>query len=128
ILPLPGSSESPLNKSSILARPWAEGVCYAKKDFNLAKHPDIDVPNLQVIKLMESFKSKDGPPRFDGDRPTFGDCEGYRAGPPGEFGGEKGGAPVDYQSSFGGGARRPAFGRGAGGFGGGAPGASGSFA
>ncbi|KAL2924050.1 40S ribosomal protein S10-1 [Bienertia sinuspersici] len=117
-----------------------EGVCYAKKDFNLAKHPDIDVPNLQVIKLMESFKSKEyvretfawmhyycGPPRFDGDRPRFGDCEGYRAGPPGEFGGEKGGAPVDYQSHLGG-ARRPAFGRGAGGFGGGAPGASGSFA
>lgn len=37
----------------------AEGVCYAKKDFNLAKHPDIDVPNLQVIKLMQSFKSKE---------------------------------------------------------------------
>ena len=36
-----------------------EGVCYAKKDFNLAKHPDIDVPNLQVIKLMQSFKSKE---------------------------------------------------------------------
>lgn len=37
----------------------AEGVCYAKKDFNLAKHPEIDVPNLQVIKLMQSFKSKE---------------------------------------------------------------------
>lgn len=36
-----------------------EGVCYAKKDFNLAKHPEIDVPNLQVIKLMQSFKSKE---------------------------------------------------------------------
>lgn len=36
-----------------------EGVCYAKKDYNLAKHPDIDVPNLQVIKLMQSFKSKE---------------------------------------------------------------------
>lgn len=36
-----------------------EGVCYAKKDFNLAKHPNIDVPNLQVIKLMQSFKSKE---------------------------------------------------------------------
>lgn len=36
-----------------------EGVCHAKKDYNLAKHPDIDVPNLQVIKLMQSFKSKE---------------------------------------------------------------------
>ncbi|KAG5244968.1 40S ribosomal protein [Salix suchowensis] len=38
---------------------YHEGVCYAKKDFNLAKHPEIDVPNLQVIKLMQSFKSKE---------------------------------------------------------------------
>lgn len=37
----------------------SEGVCYAKKDYNLAKHPEIDVPNLQVIKLMQSFKSKE---------------------------------------------------------------------
>ncbi|KAL8137080.1 hypothetical protein V2J09_003081, partial [Rumex salicifolius] len=137
-----------------------EGVCYAKKDYNLAKHPDIDVPNLQVIKLMQSFKSKEyvretfawmhfywyltndgieflrtylnlpseivpatlkkkpvarpmggppgdrprGPPRFEGDRPRFGDRDGYRGGPrgpPGEFGGDKGGAPADYQPSFG---------------------------
>lgn len=44
-----------------------------------------------------------GPPRFDGDRPRFGDREGYRGGPrgpPGEFGGEKGGAPADYQPAF----------------------------
>ncbi|KAL2924784.1 40S ribosomal protein S10-2 [Bienertia sinuspersici] len=127
-----------------------EGVCYAKKDFNLAKHPDIDVPNLQVIKLMQSFKSKEyvretfawmhyywyltndgieflrtylnlpseivpatlkkqmksadrpmGPgARFEGHRPRFGHREGYRAGPrgpPGEFCGEKGGAPANYQ-------------------------------
>nr|GMD15220.1 40S ribosomal protein S10-1-like [Ipomoea batatas]GMD18336.1 40S ribosomal protein S10-1-like [Ipomoea batatas]GMD21116.1 40S ribosomal protein S10-1-like [Ipomoea batatas] len=177
-----------------------EGVCYAKKDYNLAKHPLIDVPNLQVIKLMQSFKSKEyvretfawmhyywyltndgieflrtylnlpseivpntlkksakplgrpmggppgdrprwlsakltvfdvisdwgsGPPRFgDGER-RFGDRDGYRGGPrgpPGEFGGEKGGAPADYQPAFRGGAGgRPGFGRGAGGFGGGAP-------
>ncbi|GKE10698.1 40S ribosomal protein S10-1 [Tanacetum coccineum] len=36
-----------------------EGVCYAKKDFNLAKHPEINVPNLQVVKLMKNFKSKE---------------------------------------------------------------------
>lgn len=44
-----------------------------------------------------------GPPRFEGDRPRFGDRDGYRAGPrgpPGEFGGEKGGAPADYQPAF----------------------------
>ena len=37
----------------------AEGVLYAEKDFNLKKHPEIDVPNLQVIKLMQSFRSKE---------------------------------------------------------------------
>ncbi|RWW55398.1 hypothetical protein BHE74_00037969 [Ensete ventricosum] len=37
---------------------FQEGVLYAKKDYNLAKHPEIDVPNLQVIKLMQSFKSR----------------------------------------------------------------------
>lgn len=36
-----------------------EGVPYAKKDYILEKHLDIDVPNLQVIKLMQSFKSKE---------------------------------------------------------------------
>lgn len=36
-----------------------EGVLYAEKDFNLPKHPEIDVPNLEVIKLMQSFKSKE---------------------------------------------------------------------
>lgn len=39
--------------------PAAEGVLYAEKDFNLPKHPEIDVPNLEVIKLMQSFKSKE---------------------------------------------------------------------
>ena len=43
-----------------------------------------------------------GPPRFEGDRPMFGDRDGYRGGPrgpPGEFD-DKGGAPADYQPSF----------------------------
>jgi hypothetical protein len=40
--------------------PRAEGVLYAEKDFNLAEHPEIkEVPNLQVIKLMQSFKSRE---------------------------------------------------------------------
>ena len=37
----------------------AEGVLQAEKDFNLEKHPEVDVPNLHVIKLMQSFKSKE---------------------------------------------------------------------
>ncbi|KAL8199752.1 hypothetical protein R6Q57_013320 [Mikania cordata] len=44
-----------------------------------------------------------GPPRFEGDRPRFGDRDGYRGGPrgpPGEFGRDKGGAPADYQPAF----------------------------
>ncbi|CAN0902841.1 40S ribosomal protein S10-2 [Linum grandiflorum] len=47
------------NRKDISKYLFQEGVLYAKKDFNLAKHPDIDVPNLQVIKLMQSFKSKE---------------------------------------------------------------------
>ncbi|KAK9276383.1 hypothetical protein L1049_005916 [Liquidambar formosana] len=157
------------NRREISKYLFQEGVCYAKKDYNLAKHPDIDVPNLQVIKLMQSFKSKEyvretfawmhyywyltndgieflrtylnlpseivpatlkksakplgrpmggppgdrprGPPRFDGDRPRFGDRDGYRGGPrgpPGEFG-DKGGAPADYQPAFRAPGGRPGF-------------------
>ncbi|KAI4376144.1 hypothetical protein MLD38_013935 [Melastoma candidum] len=47
------------NRREISKYLFQEGVCYAKKDYNLAKHPEIDVPNLQVIKLMQSFKSKE---------------------------------------------------------------------
>lgn len=37
---------------------FAEGVLQAEKDFNKPKHSDeLDVPNLQVIKLMQSFTS-----------------------------------------------------------------------
>lgn len=39
--------------------PHAEGVLYAEKDFNLPKHPEVEVPNLHVIKLMQSFKSRE---------------------------------------------------------------------
>ena len=38
---------------------FQEGVLFAKKDFNAPKHPVLDVPNLHVIKLMQSFKSKE---------------------------------------------------------------------
>ena len=37
----------------------AEGVITAKKDFNLAKHPEIEASNLEVIKLMTSLTSRD---------------------------------------------------------------------
>ncbi|RAL38316.1 hypothetical protein DM860_002294 [Cuscuta australis] len=47
------------NRKEICKYLFQEGVCYAKKDYNLPKHPLIDVPNLQVIKLMQSFKSKE---------------------------------------------------------------------
>ncbi|CAN7006370.1 unnamed protein product [Brassica rapa subsp. trilocularis] len=169
------------NRREICKYLFKEGVLFAKKDFNLAKHPLIEsVPNLQVIKLMQSFKSKEyvretfawmhyywfltnegieflrtylnlpsdvvpatlkksakpigrpfggGPPgnrprgpRFEGgDRPRYGDRDGYRRG--GE--GEKGGAPADYQPSFQGSGGRPGFGRGAGGFSAAAPSGSG---
>lgn len=35
-----------------------EGVLVAKKDFNAPKHEDLDVPNLEVIKAMQSLTSK----------------------------------------------------------------------
>ncbi|KAJ4880387.1 40S ribosomal protein S10-1 [Raphanus sativus] len=177
---------SETNRREICKYLFKEGVLFAKKDFNLPKHPLIEsVPNLQVIKLMQSFKSKEyvretfawmhyywfltnegieflrtylnlpsdvvpatlkksakpgggrpfggpsgdrprGPPRFEGDRPRYGDRDGYRAGPRGgDVGGEKGGAPADYQPSFQGSGGRPGFGRGAGGYSAAAPSGSG---
>lgn len=43
-----------------------------------------------------------GPPRFEGDRPRFGDRDGYRGGPRGggDFASDKGGAPAEFQPSF----------------------------
>ncbi|URD73039.1 40S ribosomal protein S10 [Musa troglodytarum] len=175
------------NRHEICKYLFQEGVLYAKKDYNLAKHQEIDVPNLQVIKLMQSFKSREyvretfawqhyywyltndgieylrtylnlpseivpatlkksarpparpfgsgppgdrprGPPRFEGDRPRFGDRDGYRGGPrpggpPGD-GGDKGGAPPEFQPSFRGTGGRPGFGRGGGGYGAGPASAS----
>ncbi|RPA95139.1 hypothetical protein L873DRAFT_1813326 [Choiromyces venosus 120613-1] len=37
---------------------FREGVLVAKKDFNLAKHPDIDTKNLFVIKACQSLTSR----------------------------------------------------------------------
>jgi small subunit ribosomal protein S10e len=35
-----------------------EGVLVAKKDFNAPRHQDIPVPNLEVIKAMQSLTSR----------------------------------------------------------------------
>ena len=34
-------------------------MLWAEKDYNKGKHEEIDVPNLHVIKLMESFTSRE---------------------------------------------------------------------
>uniref|UniRef100_A0A7S3FH85 Plectin/eS10 N-terminal domain-containing protein n=1 Tax=Prasinoderma singulare TaxID=676789 RepID=A0A7S3FH85_9VIRI len=47
------------NRIEVYKYLFKEGVLYAKKDPNLPKHPEIDVPNLHVLKLMQSFKSKE---------------------------------------------------------------------
>jgi small subunit ribosomal protein S10e len=48
------------NRRAVYKYLFQEGVLQAQKDFNLEKHPEIEsVPNLQVIKLMQSFKSKE---------------------------------------------------------------------
>lgn len=37
---------------------FQEGVVVAKKDFNAPKHQDLDVPNLHVIKALQSMRSR----------------------------------------------------------------------
>jgi len=37
---------------------FKEGVLVAKKDFQAPKHPEIEVPNLHVIKALQSLKSR----------------------------------------------------------------------
>lgn len=44
------------NKVAVYEYLFKEGVCVAKKDFHLPKHPEIDVPNLQVIKTLQVCK------------------------------------------------------------------------
>merc|ERR1712159_372879 len=48
------------NRQAVYKYLFKEGVMVAKKDFNKAKHddPDLDVPNLHVVKLMQSLKSR----------------------------------------------------------------------
>ncbi|KAJ2964859.1 hypothetical protein NQZ79_g280 [Umbelopsis isabellina] len=37
---------------------FSNGVLVAPKDYNLSKHQEIDVPNLQVVKAMQSLTSR----------------------------------------------------------------------
>jgi len=46
------------NRRTIYENLFKEGVLVAKKDFNAPKHDDLDVPNLEVIKAMQSLTSK----------------------------------------------------------------------
>ncbi|KAG2176279.1 hypothetical protein INT43_005513 [Umbelopsis isabellina] len=46
------------NRKAIYEALFKDGVLVAPKDYNLPKHQDIDVPNLQVIKAMQSLTSR----------------------------------------------------------------------
>ncbi|KAJ3220504.1 40S ribosomal protein S10-A [Clydaea vesicula] len=46
------------NRKLIYQYLFQEGVLVAKKDYNASKHQDIDVPNLQVIKALQSMNSR----------------------------------------------------------------------
>jgi len=46
------------NRRIIYENLFKEGVLVAKKDFNLPKHDELDVPNLEVIKALQSLTSK----------------------------------------------------------------------
>merc|ERR1712150_19688 len=47
------------NKKGICEHLFNQGVIWAMKNLFLPKHPEVGVPNIQVIKLMRSFKSKE---------------------------------------------------------------------
>ncbi|KAI8478040.1 ribosomal 40S subunit protein S10A [Branchiostoma belcheri] len=46
------------NRVAIYELLFKEGVMVAKKDYHLPKHPELDVPNLHVIKALTSLKSR----------------------------------------------------------------------
>lgn len=46
------------NRLAVYSHLFKEGVLVAHKDYVKPKHDEIDVPNLQVIKLMTSLKSR----------------------------------------------------------------------
>ncbi|CAH1787586.1 unnamed protein product, partial [Owenia fusiformis] len=106
------------NRVAIYEHLFKEGVMVAKKDFNAPKHPELEsVPNLHVIKALQSLKSRGmvteqprpkaegGADRRGGDR---ADRDQYRRG--GAPGGDKKaevGAGADPSFQF-----RGGFGRG----------------
>lgn len=47
------------NRIEVYSYLFKEGVLVAKKDFYKAKHDEIDVPNLEVLNLMKSLKSRE---------------------------------------------------------------------
>lgn len=46
------------NRIEVYSYLFKEGVLVAKKDFFKPKHDEIDVPNLEVLNLMKSLKSR----------------------------------------------------------------------
>uniref|UniRef100_A0A1B6CFJ7 Plectin/eS10 N-terminal domain-containing protein n=1 Tax=Clastoptera arizonana TaxID=38151 RepID=A0A1B6CFJ7_9HEMI len=47
------------NRVAIYEHLFKEGVMVAEKDFHAPKHPELElIPNLQVIKAMQSLKSR----------------------------------------------------------------------
>ena len=46
------------NRKKIYKYLFNEGVLVVKKDFNAPKHQDLDVPNLQVLKALQSMQSR----------------------------------------------------------------------
>merc|ERR1711976_306148 len=46
------------NRVAIYEHLFKEGVIVAKKDVHAPKHPELEVPNLHVIKALQSLKSR----------------------------------------------------------------------
>merc|ERR1712170_212862 len=46
------------NRVSIYEHLFKEGCMVAKKDVHAPKHPELEVPNLHVIKALQSLKSR----------------------------------------------------------------------
>jgi len=47
------------NRLAVYSFLFQEGVVVTKKDHTMTKHPQIEVPNLHVCKLMQSLRSRE---------------------------------------------------------------------
>lgn len=47
------------NRVAIYSQLFKDGVCVVKKDTMMKKHGEVDVPNLHVMNVMKSLKSRD---------------------------------------------------------------------